>query len=95
MVQSSCYAAAGTDSCDAGAPQPLPQVPGQNHRDPWFADFYKKCLHDLKLIFGTKDGTTIIFPGGWASPSSPVAALSSCLRTRRRVVPCRPDMTGG
>lgn len=20
------------------------QVPGQNHRDPWFADFYKKCL---------------------------------------------------
>lgn len=20
------------------------QVPGQNHRDPWFAEFYKKCL---------------------------------------------------
>ena len=26
-------------------------VPGQNHRDPWFADFFLKCLDDAKWLF--------------------------------------------
>ncbi len=29
-------------------------VPGQNHRDPWFADFYKGVLEDTKFIYQTK-----------------------------------------
>lgn len=62
-------------------------VPGQNHRDPWFADFYKKCLSDLKMIFGTTDGTTIIFPGtgtgGWES------ALTNTLSPGDKVVTFR------
>ncbi|PRW60237.1 serine--glyoxylate aminotransferase isoform B [Chlorella sorokiniana] len=63
------------------------QVPGQNHRDPWFADFYKKCLQDLKMIFGTQEGTTIIFPGtgtgGWES------ALTNTLSPGDKVVTFR------
>lgn len=35
----------------------------QNHRDPWFPEFYKACLTDLKMIFGTSEGTPFIFPG--------------------------------
>lgn len=62
-------------------------VPGQNHRDPWFPEFYKKCLSDLKMIFGTTDGTTIIFPGtgtgGWES------ALTNTLSPGDRVVTFR------
>lgn len=67
------------------------QVPGQNHRDPWFAEFYKKCLHDLKLIFGTKEGTTIIFPGG--RPPHPAAALACCLQ-QLPVQPLQPSAPG-
>ena len=63
------------------------QVPGQNHRDPWFPEFYKKSLHDLKMIFGTRDGTTIIFPGtgtgGWES------ALTNTLSPGDKVVTFR------
>ncbi len=44
-------------------------VPGQNHRDPWFADVFKSVLHDTKYIFRTTAGTAFIFPGtgtgGW------------------------------
>ncbi|PSC68939.1 serine-glyoxylate aminotransferase [Micractinium conductrix] len=62
-------------------------VPGQNHRDPWFAEFYKQCLHDLKMIFGTADGTPIIFPGtgtgGWE------AALTNTLSPGDKVVTFR------
>ncbi|KAI3429691.1 hypothetical protein D9Q98_005776 [Chlorella vulgaris] len=62
-------------------------VPGQNHRDPWFPEFYKKCLSDLKMIFGTADGTPIIFPGtgtgGWES------ALTNTLSPGDRVVTFR------
>ena len=29
-------------------------VPGQNHRDPWFADFYREVLEDSKFVFQTK-----------------------------------------
>lgn len=38
-------------------------VPGQNHRDAWFAPFYKKILHDCKYLFQTEKATPIIFPG--------------------------------
>ena len=38
-------------------------VGGQNHRDPWFADFYKKSLEETKMIFNTKAGTPIFYPG--------------------------------
>jgi aspartate aminotransferase-like enzyme len=44
-------------------------VPGQNHRDPWFAELYKSILEDTKFIYQTKEGTPFIFPGtgtgGW------------------------------
>lgn len=50
-------------------------VPALNHRDPWFAAFYKKLLEDSKVIFNTDQVapsskiTPIIFPGtgtgGW------------------------------
>jgi len=44
-------------------------VPGQNHRDPWFAEFYKACLEDIKWLYQSKKGTAIIYPGtgtgGW------------------------------
>lgn len=26
-------------------------IPGQNHRDPWFAPFFLKCLDDAKWLF--------------------------------------------
>ena len=63
------------------------QVPGQNHRDPWFPEFYKQCLEELKPMFGTRDGTTIIFPGtgtgGWES------ALTNTLSPGDKVVTFR------
>ena len=44
-------------------------VPGQNHRDPWFAKFFKARLEDAKFLFQTKKGTPFIYPGtgtgGW------------------------------
>ncbi|KAG2490049.1 hypothetical protein HYH03_011514 [Edaphochlamys debaryana] len=44
-------------------------VPGQNHRDPWFAQFFKDCLEETKMIYGTTEATPFIFPGtgtgGW------------------------------
>jgi len=44
-------------------------VPGQNHRDPWFADFFKACLEDTKWLFQTEKGTPFLFPAtgtaGW------------------------------
>ena len=44
-------------------------VPGQNHRDPWFAELYKSILEDTKFVYQTKEGTPFIFPGtgtgGW------------------------------
>lgn len=46
-------------------------VPGQNHRDPWFPEFYKSVLEDTKFVFQTTEGTPFIFPGtgtgGWES----------------------------
>lgn len=38
-------------------------VPGENHRDPWFAPFYKGVLEQMKYLFQTTEGTPIIFPG--------------------------------
>ena len=38
---------------------------GSNHRDPWFPPFYSQLLQDVKFIFGTTKGTSIIFPGEW------------------------------
>lgn len=62
-------------------------VPGQNHRDPWFAEFYKACLEDTKLIYGTEKGTPILWPGtgtgGWE------AALTNTLSPGDKVVTFR------
>lgn len=59
-------------------------VPGQNHRDPWFAAVFKKVLEDTKLIFNTKEGTTFLWPGtgtgGWE------AALTNTLSPGDKVV---------
>jgi alanine-glyoxylate transaminase/serine-glyoxylate transaminase/serine-pyruvate transaminase len=62
-------------------------VGGQNHRDPWFADFYKKSLEETKMIFNTTDGTPIFYPGtgtgGWES------ALTNTLSPGDKVVTFR------
>ena len=62
-------------------------VGGQNHRDPWFAEFYKTCLEESKLIFGTNKGTPIFWPGtgtgGWE------AALTNTLSPGDKVVTFR------
>ncbi|PNW87868.1 hypothetical protein CHLRE_01g005150v5 [Chlamydomonas reinhardtii] len=59
-------------------------VPGQNHRDPWFAEFYKECLEDTKHMYGTKAATPFIFPGtgtgGWE------AALCNTLSPGDKVI---------
>lgn len=59
-------------------------VPGQNHRDPWFAELYKSVLEDTKFVFQTRDGTPFIFPGtgtgGWE------AALCNTLSPGDKVV---------
>lgn len=59
-------------------------VPGQNHRDPWFAELFKGILHDTKYLFNTKEGTPFIFPGtgtlGWE------AALTNTLSPGDKVV---------
>lgn len=59
-------------------------VGGQNHRDPWFNEFYKTCLEETKMIFGTSSGTPIFWPGtgtgGWE------AALTNTLNPGDKVV---------
>lgn len=46
-------------------------VPSANHRDAWFAPWFKSILEDTKMIFDTEHGTPFIFPGtgtgGWES----------------------------
>lgn len=62
-------------------------VPGENHRDPWFATFYKGILEQTKYLFQTTEGTPIIFPGtgtgGWE------AALTNTLSPGDKVVTFR------
>lgn len=62
-------------------------VPGQNHRDPWFAELYKSVLEDTKWVFQSKEGTPFIFPGtgtgGWE------AALTNTLSPGDKVVTFR------
>ncbi|KAF6266398.1 pyridoxal phosphate-dependent transferase [Scenedesmus sp. NREL 46B-D3] len=62
-------------------------VPGQNHRDPWFASFFKDVLADSKYVFQTKAGTPFIFTGtgtgGWES------ALTNTLSPGDKVVTFR------
>lgn len=62
-------------------------VPGQNHRDPWFAPFFKSVLNDSKYIFRTETGTPFIYPGtgtgGWE------AALTNTLSPGDKVVTFR------
>jgi alanine-glyoxylate transaminase/serine-glyoxylate transaminase/serine-pyruvate transaminase len=62
-------------------------VPGQNHRDPWFAELYKSVLEDTKFIYQTKEATPFIFPGtgtgGWE------AALTNTLSPGDKVVAFR------
>jgi len=63
-------------------------VPGQNHRDPWFADFFKACLDESRMIYGSpSDATPFIFPGtgtgGWE------AALTNTLSPGDKVVTFR------
>lgn len=59
-------------------------VPGQNHRDPWFAEMYKSVLEDTKFVYQTKEGTPFIFPGtgtgGWE------AALTNTLSPGDKVL---------
>jgi alanine-glyoxylate transaminase/serine-glyoxylate transaminase/serine-pyruvate transaminase len=59
-------------------------VPGQNHRDPWFAELFKSCLADTKVLFNTKTGTPFIYPGtgtgGWE------AALTNTLSPGDKIV---------
>eukprot|EP00210_Caulerpa_lentillifera_P002040 g1955.t1 len=47
------------------------QMPGQNHREPWFPILFTKLLEESKMLFSTVEGTTFIFSGtgtgGWES----------------------------
>lgn len=47
------------------------QMPGQNHREPWFPILFKKLIEEVKMLFNTANGTTFIFSGtgtgGWES----------------------------
>lgn len=62
-------------------------VPGQNHRDPWFAAFFKQVLEDTKMLYQTKDGTPFLFPGtgtgGWE------AALTNTLSPGDKILTFR------
>lgn len=62
-------------------------VPGENHRDPFFAPFYKELLEDSKFLFQTKEATPFIFSGtgtgGWE------AALTNTLSPGDKVVAFR------
>lgn len=61
--------------------------PATNHRDPWFPPFFAKILEDVKLIFKTTKGKTLIYPGtgtgGWES------ALQNTLSPGDKVVTFR------
>ncbi|KAL6776409.1 SGA1 [Auxenochlorella protothecoides x Auxenochlorella symbiontica] len=65
-------------------------VQSQNHRDAWFAPFFKELLASVKPVFGTTAATPFIFPGtgtgGWE------AALSNTLSPGDRVVTFRYGM---
>eukprot|EP01025_Chloroclados_australasicus_P058866 TRINITY_DN7436_c0_g1_i9.p1 TRINITY_DN7436_c0_g1~~TRINITY_DN7436_c0_g1_i9.p1 ORF type:complete len:529 (+),score=51.14 TRINITY_DN7436_c0_g1_i9:151-1587(+) len=62
-------------------------VPGENHRDAFFAPFFKNLLHETKYLFQTERGTPFIFPGtgtgGWE------AALTNTLSPGDKVVTFR------
>jgi alanine-glyoxylate transaminase/serine-glyoxylate transaminase/serine-pyruvate transaminase len=62
-------------------------VPGQNHRDPWFAAWWKEILEDSKIIYNTTEGTPFIFSGtgtgGWE------AALTNTLSPGDKVLTFR------
>jgi alanine-glyoxylate transaminase/serine-glyoxylate transaminase/serine-pyruvate transaminase len=62
-------------------------VPGRNHRDPWFAEFFKSVLYDTRLIYGTTEGTPFLFPGtgtgGWE------AALTNTLSPGDKILTFR------
>jgi alanine-glyoxylate transaminase/serine-glyoxylate transaminase/serine-pyruvate transaminase len=62
-------------------------VGGQNHRDPWFAEFYKTCLEETKMIFGTSAGTPIFWPGTGTGRWE--AALTNTLSPGDKVVTFR------
>jgi alanine-glyoxylate transaminase/serine-glyoxylate transaminase/serine-pyruvate transaminase len=38
-------------------------VPGQNHRDPWFSALFKEVLYGTRMLYQTKEGTPFLFPG--------------------------------
>ncbi|KAK9807206.1 hypothetical protein WJX73_008893 [Symbiochloris irregularis] len=61
--------------------------PGSNHRDPWFQPFFANVLEEVKMIFKTTKGKTLIFPssgtGGWES------SLQNCLSPGDKVVTFR------
>lgn len=63
------------------------QVPGQNHRDPFFGPIFLQLLQDVKFLFGTTQATSFIFSGtgtgGWES------ALTNCLSPGDKVVAFR------
>lgn len=61
-------------------------VPGQNHRDPWFASFFKDVLADSKYVFQTQAGTPFIFTGTGAAHQG---GRTQCMRDRR-AAPCAP-----
>jgi alanine-glyoxylate transaminase/serine-glyoxylate transaminase/serine-pyruvate transaminase len=60
-------------------------VPGQNHRDPWFAPFFKGVLEDTKYLFRTTSGTPFIFSGtgtgGWEASLSNTLSPGDKART--------------
>lgn len=62
------HAVAGPVNIHSSVQQAMDR-PAQNHRDPWFNPFFSSILEDCKMLFGTTEGTTFIYPGtgtgGW------------------------------
>ena len=55
-------------------------VPGENHRDPWFAPFFKDVLAQMKYLFQTQEGTPIIYPGACDAAQTWLVSLhAKCL----------------
>ncbi len=65
-------------------------VPMQDHRAPEFAALLSPILRDLKPVFGTTDGTVVLFPGSGTGAWE--AAIANTLAPGDRVLMARHGM---
>ena len=60
-------------------------VPGENHRDAFFAPFFKDVLSHCKYLFQTKSGTPFIFPGAALMQAPLISALAASQHNSTRL----------